>query len=188
MKNFQLKFLPLLVLIFGTMFFLSSCSKENVDETIVEEEDLTPNVEDGFSFKLFQDGVEVFDKTATLNDNSECLFGRAIEYFDSSGSVAGHMYTIGTSADFQLLWEQEGDLAPHTFVAEPDVAGGISFILLDPCTQDAGEVISLRNHTITLDEVGDVDEIMSGTFEGEMAIGSGGFVTMTGSFSVPRIQ
>jgi len=173
------------ILLFGMMLLcLSSCSKENILEEEVEVEEFVPEIqEDNLLLILSLDGQEIININTSTVLATDCMFGRV------EGGSGNYIYTIGNSNDFQLLWIVEtGDVGVHTFIAEPGLAGTTSFTLIDPCTNEVGENVNLKDYKITLEEIGEVGEVMSGTFEGKIAIDSNDYADMTGAFSVPRID
>lgn len=179
------------MLLLGFVVSFNSCDKTDINETIIEEEVEDPIIESGVSFRADIGGVETINIYTTIEDDVDCLFGQI------TGSPGSYSYLIGKDDEFQLLWEHS-EIEPHQFEALPGVDGLITFVLISPCGGDfyPQTTVTLMNHKVTLTEVGDVGEVIEGTFEGEIAISilyadgtteDKPMQLMSGEFIVPRI-
>ncbi len=167
-----------------------SCSKEDIDISEENIEEFNPEIEETsvLSFDYDIDGNVTSLTTPVDATNEDCLFGWVFETFGPNGEE-GHEFIIGAGHDFQIMWGIEGALEPHTFNSmDNPLYQGLTFTLIDPCTQDIGGTYLLDDYIVEITEVGEIGEPIKGTFNGLLSANGNPLVPFQGSFDVIRTQ
>lgn len=210
--KFQLKSLSFLSL-FVALFLFYSCDQENINDIEIEEEQTSPVTTENIAFITVLNGLDTFfHQSVELADAaSVCLQGTFSEY--GVFNNYDHSYAIGNGDDLQIHWfsNAEDPFAPHTIDATPtgeyaDMSG-FTTSLYNRCDFIASDYTELNSYghgsyldfMLTLDEIGEIGDLMSGTYEGKLWLSYDNpedpdnpifhnLDEATVTFSVPRVE
>ncbi len=188
MRKISLLFVNLMFCL-SVITLITSCSKEDVDTSEENIEEVNPEIEESETYLR----ISLNGTTSTYSEvSSECLWGYVSERFGPNGEK-DYGFLVASGTDLQVIWNNS-DLDPHIYKSVEDEQlgedGALSLITIDPCSKEFGPAFTMSNFTVEITSVGQVGEAIVGTFKGLLAIENvnSGLEPFEGDFRVIRYQ